>query len=41
MSMIGKLNGFTLNKVENVFLSLPGYVEASDLIKDKENEATN
>ena len=41
MSLIGKLNDKTLNKVENLFLSLPGYVEASDLIKDKENEAIN
>ena len=41
MSLIGKLNDRTLSKVENLLLSAQGYVEASDLIKDKENEATN
>ena len=38
MSLIGKLNDKTLSKVENLLLSAQGYVEAYDLIKEKEND---
>lgn len=39
MSLIGKLNDRTLSKVENLLLSVQGYMDADDLIHNTEKDA--
>ena len=41
MSLIGKLNDRTLSKVENLLLSVQGYMDADDLIYNAEKDSNN